>query len=147
MKRNLTLLLTAIAQTCTGSAVRTAKYEFLRSLKGKVEDDSIRPWLKDFVADVGTDEALRLLKDVGKAPPLPEESNNSIDNNKYSVGDLVEVEYRHEPGEWYEAEVIMVYPNDYYSIVFLDDCQVDHTSLDVMRPKVEKSEKTEDKSR
>ena len=126
---------------------RKAKYEFFRSFKGTAEDDSILPWLKDFVAKVGTDEALRLLEDVGKVDPLQEESNNSTTNNKYSVGDLLEVEYRQKPGKWYEAEVIMVYPNDHYSIVFLDYCEVDHTSLDVMRPKVEKSEKTEDKSR
>ena len=136
VKRCLGLLLTAnLAQIFTGSAFRIAKYEFFRSLKGKVEDDSIRPWLKDFAADVGTDEALRLLKDVGKAPPLPaEEINISIADNKYGIGDLVEVESKKEPGKWYKAEVFDSYPKDHYTIVFVHNCGVQHTSLDTMRP-------------
>ena len=100
------------------------------------------------MADIGRDEALRLLKDVGKAPPLPDESNDSIANNKYKIGDPVEVEYILEPGKWYEAEVMESYPNDHYTIVFVEDCGVEHTSLDIMRPlksgtdaKVEKLEK------
>ena len=119
----------------TSGNIRWANYQFLGKFEATEETDFVRPWLKDFVAQVGSDEALRLLKDVGRVDQLPEEENISNINNIYSVGDVLEVEYNRHPGDWYEAEVVMSYPNDLYSVVFLDDCLVQHTSLDEMRPR------------
>ena len=93
---------------------------------GIIESDTIRPWLGDFVAAVGNDEAQRLLKDVGKVKALPENDGTSdrklddASDNLYNVGDMVEVNFAGE-GKWIEAEIYASYSNNYYS-VFFDDC-------------------------
>jgi hypothetical protein len=121
-----------------GVGYRGAKYEDMNERFGVKESDAIRPWLTDFVALAGSDEASRLLEGVGKMEPLPGAGSKANfkpnhSNNKYEVGDLVEVNFAGE-GEWEQAEIYSAYSNNYYS-VFFDDCSTEIATFDErMRP-------------
>lgn len=109
----------------TGVGFRGAKYDDMNERFGMKESDAIRPWLTDFVALIGNDEASRLLEGVGKLEPLPgsgSKANIKRDNsnNTYEVGDLVAVNFAGE-GKWFEGEIYSSYSNNFYS-VFFDDC-------------------------
>ena len=112
---------------------------------GKYETDLLRPWLQDFVATIGSEEASRLLQNVGELEPLPSNeigtvptsrnnnnnkttmyllsssSSQATTNSVYKVGDLVEANYKGE-GEWSLAEISNVFPDEYYNVIYFDDC-------------------------
>jgi hypothetical protein len=122
----------------TGVGYRRAKYEDMNEQFGVNESDAIRPWLADFVALVGSEEASRLLEGVGKLEPLPGDGSKANikqenSSNKYEVGDLVEVNFAGE-GEWYPAEIYSTYSNNYYSVLFEDCTQEIATFDERMRP-------------
>jgi len=121
-----------------GVGFRTAKYEDMNERFGEKESDIIRPWLADFVAAVGSVEASRLLKDVGRLEPLPDDGkakkNDFVkDVAKYKVGDVVEVNSG-GGGVWYQAQIYSAYSNNHYS-VFFDACTEEIATFDErMRP-------------
>ena len=118
-----------------------ARYEDLNERIGVSETDYIRPWLADFVAAVGSTEASRLLKDVGKLEPFPGDTevhdNTPEQSNKttamYQVGDIVEVNFAGQ-GEWELGEIYSTYSNNYYSVFFKDCTQETATFEARMRP-------------
>jgi len=121
-----------------GVGFRGAKYDDMNERFGMKESDAIRPWLTDFVALIGNDEASRLLEGVGKLEPLPgsgSKANIKRDNsnNTYEVGDLVAVNFAGE-GKWYEGEIYSSYSNNFYSVFFEDCSQEIATFADRMLP-------------
>lgn len=127
-----------------GLGYRKAKYEDMNERFGSLTSDDIRPWLVEFVAAVGSEEALRLLQNVGKLEPLPYDgetgsseatlaSSSHRSNNTYKVGDIVEANFGGE-GDWYPAEIYAAYSNNHYSIFFNDCTQEIATSDKRLRP-------------
>jgi len=126
-----------------GIGYRRARYEDLNHRIGSQESDSIRPWLADFVNSVGSKEASRLLKGVGKLEPLPhaqevalgekQEGRTNKTSARYQVGDVVEANYKGD-GFWDIAEVYTVYSNNFYSVFFEDCSQEIGTFEERLRP-------------
>jgi hypothetical protein len=117
-----------------GQGYRLARYEDLNGRLGKKSTDQVCPWLGGFVASVGKGEATRLLEGVGHLEPLPvfDSSNQQAESNEalpipvdttetYEVGDIVQADYKGD-GYWLWAEVVAVYSNGYYNVIFLEDC-------------------------
>ena len=115
---------------------------------GAKESDAIRPWLSDFIEAVGSTEASRLLKDVGKLEILPDSkvgTERQTATNKYKVGDVVETNFAGE-GSWFEGEIYAAYSDNYYS-VFFEDCTTEiATFAKRMRPINTTGPKTESAS-
>ena len=143
-----------------GLGYRRARYEDYNQRIGAAETDIIRPWLQGFIDAVGTDEAQRLLKDVGQletvvssSPTVIESDSSSsllsIEEQKkrntinqsvpsssssiYKIGDVVNVNYA-GTGNWQPGEIYACYSNNYYSVVFEDCTQEITTNADRMKP-------------
>jgi len=120
----------------TGMDFRISKYEYMNSRLGTMESSQVSTWLHGFVESMGYDEASRLLRDVGVLEPV-RHLGNTVDEAPlspheteemslpmYKVGDLVQANYE-ESGKWYRAEISSVLPHGYYSVVYLDDCDIE----------------------
>lgn len=127
-----------------GTGHRRARYEDVNDRFGIKESDALRPWLKGFVEAVGSDEASRLLKNVGRLEPLVVENStvavdvdvpkyNDTLQNTYKVGDTVWANFAGE-GTWSRAEIYAAYSNDFYSVFFRDCSQEIATFADRLRP-------------
>lgn len=106
-----------------GIGYRQARYEDMNDRFGVNTSDVIRPWLGHFVDNVGNEEALRLLENVGKLEPLPGNDKikfNTDADNIYDIGEIIDVNFAGE-GRWYPAEIYATYSGNYYS-VFYEDC-------------------------
>jgi len=133
-----------------GLGFRQAKYEDMNQRYGLYKTDAIRPWLADFVKEVGSTEAKKLLKDVGKLEPLPNQFKPNIDDgvetvNQFKVGDVVEANWAGQ-GVWKLASIYGAYSNDFYSVLFADCVQEIATSADRLRPTSKTVPKTKEES-
>jgi hypothetical protein len=101
---------------------------------GLWKSDDLRLWLQGFVEDVGEQEALRLLADVGRLQPLPGQLtslsiNQSLVNDDtktptYKVGDIVLADWRNY-GQWDWAHITAVFDGGFYNVMFIHDCSED----------------------
>lgn len=114
-----------------GQGYRLARYEDLNARLGEKSTDQVCPWLGGFVNSIGKDEAARLLQGVGQLEALPgvelskpqAESENAVPSGDetYKVGDIVQADYKGD-GYWQWAEVVEVYSNGFYSVMYFEDC-------------------------
>lgn len=133
-----------------GAGYRLARFKDMNELIGTQENDDLRPWLQGFVESVGEQEALALLKDVGRLEPLPnahksktlslnkDKSSSSADDKSledYKVGDIVLADWRAH-GEWDWAHISTVFDGGFYNVIFIHDCNED---LGVGRERLKRS--------
>lgn len=119
-----------------GAGYRIARYKDMNDLIGRKQSDDLRPWLQGFVNSVGENEALALLKDVGRLEPLPDAHRSKtltpntdlspadIAVEEYKVGDLVLADWRAH-GRWEWAHITTVFDGGFYNVIFIEDCQED----------------------
>lgn len=126
-----------------GIGYRRARYEDVNQRFGGAETDVIRDWLQEFVQNVGTVEAAKLLEGVGKLQQFtgmnsdnhPRYNIDESDKNRsiYEIGDIVNVDFAGS-GKWEPGQIYAAYSNNYYSVFFRDCSQEIATFAGRMKP-------------
>jgi len=122
-----------------GVGYRMARYQAIHDHVGihtnQNDYDTIQSWLKGFIQNVGTNEAILLLDEVGKIdPPGTTTTTTTVvattkQTTTYQVGDLVQAVFDINTAaielEWYWVQITktnVLQNATYYNVVFQYDC-------------------------